>query len=123
MTTPEEKVEQSLKSPREAPSGPAPKHANYLLVFVALAVLTGIEIVVAQLPVPRAPILVPLAAIKVSLVALFYMHLRHDSKLFSAIFAAGILLALVFVTAMLIIFGWHVPAATNGLAMPSMTMP
>lgn len=118
MAIPEEKVEQGMKEPQGAPTSDAPKHANYLLVFFALAVLTGIEIAVTQLPLPRAPILIPLALIKASLVALFYMHLRHDSKLFSAVFVAGIVLAVVFISTMLIMFGWHTAGDMSGMAMP-----
>lgn len=71
---------------------PAKKHANYFVVFIALAILTAIEVGVTQIPltIPKGVILIPLALIKASLVALFYMHLRSDRKLFSAMFAMGI---------------------------------
>lgn len=107
MPIPEEKVEQGAKKPAHAPDSAAPKHSNYLLVFFALAALTGLEIAVTQFPLPRAPILIPLAFLKAGLVALFYMHLRYDSKLFSAIFVAGLLLGAGFIVSMLIFFGAH----------------
>ncbi len=76
------------------------KHPNYVLVFFALALLTVLEIIVAQLPLPRATILIPLSIIKASLVAMFYMHLRSDRRIFSALFILGFLLGI----AMLISF-------------------
>lgn len=124
MTVPEEKVEQGMKKPEGSQTSDAPKHANYLLVFFALAILTGIEIAITQLPLPKAPILIPLALIKASLVALFYMHLRHDSRLFSMVFAAGIILAIGFIGSMVIMFGWHHPGNMGAMSMPpGMVMP
>ncbi len=79
---------------------PAKKHPNYVLVFIALAILTAVEVAVTQLPVPKAPILIPLSVAKASLVALFYMHLRSDRKIFSAVFGMGIVIGV----AMLISF-------------------
>ncbi len=78
----------------------ARKHPNYLVVFIALAILTAGEITVTQLPLPRAPILIPLSIIKAALVALFYMHLRTDRRVFSFLFGLGF----VFGIAMLISF-------------------
>ncbi len=74
----------------------AKKHPNYIAVFIALALLTATEVAVTQIPVPipRAYILVPLSLIKAALVALFYMHLRSDSKLFSVVFILGVLFGL-----------------------------
>jgi len=55
------------------------KRPKYLLVFLALALITAIEVTVAA----RAPILlVVLSLAKVVLVALYYMHLKFSSGLF-----------------------------------------
>jgi len=78
----------------------ARKHPNYLLVFIVLAVLTAVEVLVTQLPLPQAPILISLSVIKAALVALFYMHLRSDRRIFSFFFGLGLLLGI----AMLISF-------------------
>jgi len=75
----------------------AKKRPNYVLVFIALAVLTVIEVAVVQFPLPRAPILIALSIIKAALVALFYMHLRSDSRIFSALFGLGIILGIAMV--------------------------
>lgn len=63
---------------------------NYLLVFLALAVLTVAEVGVTMLPIPQIPILAALAAAKIVLVAMFYMHLRTDSRWFTYIFLVPI---------------------------------
>ncbi len=81
------------------------KHPNYLLVFIGLGILTAIEIALSQgLPESvRIPLLLGLAFIKALLVALFYMHLRNDSRIFAFFFAAAIfLLAIPFVVALLL---------------------
>ncbi|GAB4469561.1 MAG: hypothetical protein Kow00124_04840 [Anaerolineae bacterium] len=59
------------------------KKPNYVAVFFALAILTAIEIAVTLLPVFRAPILAALATGKIVLVAMYYMHLRSDSRVFT----------------------------------------
>ncbi len=80
------------------------KRPNYLGVFVILAVLTALEIGVTYLPLPRVPILVPLALIKASLVALYYMHLKSDRKIFSVIFVMGLLFGLGLLLSLTILF-------------------
>ncbi len=77
------------------------KHPNYLVVFFALAGLTVVELIVTVIPtIPHAPILIPLSFIKAALVALFYMHLRSDRRIFSYAFGLGVILGI----AMLISF-------------------
>ncbi len=80
------------------------KHPHYLGVFWVLAALTAVEVVVTYLPVPRIPVLVPLAVLKATLVALFYMHLKYDRRIFSAIFLMGLLMALILIFALIVIF-------------------
>lgn len=81
-----------------------PSRPNYLGVFVMLTVLTAIEVGVTYLPLPRIPILIPLALLKASLVALFYMHLKFDKRSFAAIFAMGLLVGIGLILAMIAIF-------------------
>jgi len=70
---------------------------KYVGVFVGLAVLTGIEVAIAFAAHLEtnvlAPILLVLAAAKAALVALFFMHLKNDTKWFSLIFIYPLLLA------------------------------
>ena len=77
---------------------------TYLAVFVALAVLTALELTVTYLPIPRIPILIPLALIKASLVALFYMHLRYDKKVFSVVFIMGLLMGIGLILSLIALF-------------------
>lgn len=80
-------------------------HPNYLGVFVILTVLTAVEIGVTYLPLPRIPILIPLALIKAGLVALFYMHLKFDKRPFATIFGMGLLVGIGLILAMVALFG------------------
>ena len=69
----------------------------YLLVFLGLAVITGVEIALASVGLNRSlrvPIFVVLSLAKASLVAAFYMHLRTDSRFFTAIFITPVILIL-----------------------------
>jgi cytochrome c oxidase subunit 4 len=62
--------------------------SEYGKVFVALAVLTVIEIFVAGVPANPtlvAAALVALAVCKAAMVALYYMHLRYDRRLLTYI--------------------------------------
>jgi caa(3)-type oxidase subunit IV len=70
---------------------------TYLLVFLALALVTAIELALVSVGVDRAtrvPILILLSLGKASLVAAFFMQLRKDSRLYLAIFIAPVFLIL-----------------------------
>ncbi|MCC7162655.1 MAG: cytochrome C oxidase subunit IV family protein [Anaerolineae bacterium] len=73
---------------------------NYVGVFVALAILTAIEISItlifpseegAGATIGRVPLLLFLTVAKALLVILYYMHLKFDSRLYSYFFGAGVL--------------------------------
>jgi cytochrome c oxidase subunit 4 len=65
----------------------------YLAVFVFLSVFTAIEVGVSYLPERvKIPLLVLLSFIKASLVILYFMHLRHDSRLYAMFFVLGLVL-------------------------------
>jgi cytochrome c oxidase subunit 4 len=76
---------------------------TYLLVFVALLVLTAATVAVSYVELGPAHIAVALAiaTVKVLLVALFFMHVLHSGRLVWLIIGAavlwfGILLGLTF---------------------------
>ena len=52
-------------------------------------------------------ILLVLSAVKFALVAMFYMHLKQDSKLFSALFVFPILIAIVVILALFALFVYN----------------
>ena len=93
--------EQEAVAPRErAHPGPA----EYAKIGLALAIITAIEVAVYYLDVTQGVlvgVLVVLSAIKFSLVALWFMHLRFDSRVFSTLFVGGLALALaIFIVAL-----------------------
>ncbi|HZS00081.1 MAG TPA: cytochrome C oxidase subunit IV family protein [Chloroflexota bacterium] len=96
--------------------GPSVEHGHptaqkYIAIGVILAVITAIEVAVYYIPeyVPGfapllPPILLILSAIKFSLVVMFFMHLKFDSRLFSSFFVGGLLLAGAVLIALLALF-------------------
>jgi len=72
------------------------KRPNYLFVFIALAVFTGIETLVSyvQQAAIKFPTLIVLSVVKALLVLLYFMHLKTDSKVFSYLFIAGCILVI-----------------------------
>ncbi len=73
----------------------------YLTVGAALLFLTGLTVLVAQYNLGEFNLIVALliACTKASLVVLFFMHLKYDSKLYATVFIG----ALVFVTLFIIL--------------------
>jgi cytochrome c oxidase subunit 4 len=61
-----------------------PNIREYMIIFAVLAVITVLEVGVAKLPgVGKTSIslaLIGLALTKAAIVALFYMHLKHETK-------------------------------------------
>ena len=80
---------------------------NYVGVFGVLAVVTALEILVTYTPLPKVLILIPLAVIKAALVALFYMHLKIDRRVFSALFGMGLIMGIGLIISLSVLFGAH----------------
>ena len=74
-----------------------PSARRYVEIAVILAVITAIEVgtyyVQHQLGGLMVPILLVLSVAKFALVAMYFMHLKFDSKLLGWLFVAGIFLA------------------------------
>ena len=73
-----------------------PGPAEYVKIGVTLAIVTAVEVAVFYADIAQwalVAILVLLSALKFSLVVLWFMHLRFDSRLFSGFFVGGLLLA------------------------------
>jgi cytochrome c oxidase subunit 4 len=86
------------------------KHPNYVGVFIALGILTVIEVATSvYIAEPtRIPLLLIMAAAKGALVALYYMHLKFDSRIFSFFFGAAIfVLAIPFALVLLVMSQGH----------------
>ncbi len=75
---------------------------TYVGVFAALTMITAIEVILSVVSMPFNVVgpLVALSTTKVLLVAMYFMHLRFDSKWYTAVFAAGVPFAVVVLTVM-----------------------
>jgi cytochrome c oxidase subunit 4 len=88
------------------------QHASvglYWLIGIILGVITGIEVAIFYIPAiggALVPILLVLSAAKFAIVVMFFMHLRFDSKVFTALFLAGLSLAIFMVSALIILYYW-----------------
>lgn len=84
------------------------KSPNYVLIFVWLIVITAVEIGVGYIPsamVPTNityPLLLGMAGIKILLVALYFMHLRYDSRWFLLMIVVSLPLSVLFILAMVL---------------------
>jgi cytochrome c oxidase subunit 4 len=90
----------------ELTAHPGPK--QYVLVALVLAVATAMEVGWYYLDVPHGlfvALLMFLAVLKFSLVALWFMHLRFDNSIFKRLFVTGLLLAIAVYLIVLTIFG------------------
>ena len=85
-----------------------PGGKEYLAIAVVLTVITAIEVAIFYIPAMK-PVLVPslltLSALKFALVAMFYMHLKFDHRLFSWLFVVPMLLAGLVILALMKLFG------------------
>lgn len=84
-------------------------HPNYIGVFIALSVLTGLELLVAFLPwsqMTRIVILLVLAVWKAAMVGLYYMHLRYEPGRMRWLAVAPLPLAVILVYVVTREFRW-----------------
>ena len=89
-----------------------PAHATrrYIFVFAALAAITLIEIGMTQAPLAASlatGLFLAFSLAKATLVAMFFMHLREDSRIYTAIFLLPVVLVLAFSALMLMSAGGH----------------
>ncbi len=95
------------------PATSAVEHAHpgarqYLGIAVVLTVVTALEVAVFYMPAMHpvlVPVLLTLSALKFALVAMWYMHLKFDSRLFSWLFVVPMFIAALVVIALLKLFG------------------
>lgn len=113
-------------------STPHGEHAHptaglYAKVGLVLFVLTALEVGLYEItygghagPSARAimpffvPLLLLLSAAKFALVAMFYMHLKQDSKLFSGVFVFPLIIACVIIVGLMILMAYHMSFARAG---------
>ncbi len=83
------------------------KPAFYWAIGGVLTVITAVEVAVFYIPFLAAvlvPILLVLSAAKFILVVMFFMHLKYDSRVFSGVFLAGLVLAAFMTVALIILY-------------------
>jgi cytochrome c oxidase subunit IV len=105
MTTIEPTTDPQRAEPEHAGEGEAEEHLTYeehsdreyFVIAVVLALLTAMEVAASYLDLGPLfiPLLIVLMVIKFSLVVLFFMHLRHDARIFHFLFWSGVSLAVV----------------------------
>lgn len=84
-------------------------HPNYVMVWLALAVMTAVEVGITFLSWSKTTlilVLVGLAIWKALLVALYFMHLRFESRPLRILAVAPIPLAFILVLAVITEFRW-----------------
>jgi cytochrome c oxidase subunit 4 len=114
------------------PTAHEPEHAHptpgtYAKIGVFLFVLTALEVGLyegtygehagsfgASLQPFFVPLLLALSAIKFALVAMYYMHLKNDSKLFSGVFVFPIIIAAVIIVGLIVLQTYHWAFANSG---------
>lgn len=72
----------------------------YFTVFAALLVLTAVTVYIASFDFGSYNLVVAMAvaAVKASLVALIFMHLKYDNKMYAIAFVISLVMLAVFVT-------------------------
>ena len=79
----------------------------YWLIGGILTVITAVEVAIFYIPA-LDPVLVPvlliLSAAKFVLVVMFFMHLKFDSKIYTGLFLAGMVLAAFMMVALVVLF-------------------
>jgi cytochrome c oxidase subunit 4 len=104
-----------------------PTAGVYAKVGLVLFVLTALEVGLYEItygshagPSAEAikpffvPLLLLLSAAKFALVAMFYMHLKQDHKLFSGVFVFPLIIATVVIVSLIILMAYHFAFARVG---------
>lgn len=86
-----------------------PTPSMYFKVAMTLTIITAIEVGIFYLEwlgYGIIPILVILSGAKFAMVAMFYMHLKYEHRLFSTMFVCGLVLASAVVFALMFLFNF-----------------
>jgi cytochrome c oxidase subunit IV len=85
---------------------PSPK--EYIRIAIVLGVITVMEVSTYYMKPPRSiliPVLFVFTILKFSLVVMWFMHLRFDSRTYSRFFVTGIAFAITLYIVVLLLFG------------------
>ncbi len=92
----------------EVRQGAHPGPLEYIKIGLILAVITAVEVGIYYIEAIEGvlvPILIVLSALKFSMVVLWFMHLRFDSRLFAWLLAGGLMLAMMLMVIVLAMLG------------------
>jgi caa(3)-type oxidase subunit IV len=111
----------------EAHEAGHPTTGTYVKIGVVLFVLTALEVGLyeftygghagaggASLQPFFVPMLLLLSAAKFALVAMFYMHLKQDHRLFTGVFVFPLIIATVVILALIVLEAYHFAFARSG---------
>src|SRR5262245_1070467 len=104
-----------------------PSASVYAKVGLVLFILTALEVGLYEITYgehagPSAsaiqpffiPLLLLMSAGKFALVAMFYMHLKQDNRLFTGVFVFPLIIATVIILALIVLMAYHFAFARSG---------
>ncbi len=99
---------EEIEHEHESVHGGHPSVKEYIRIGVALAALTGIEVAIKYSGTSELVLVISLfffAAVKFTLVVLWFMHLRFDDRRYARFFVMGLALAFTLYLIVLATFG------------------
>jgi cytochrome c oxidase subunit IV len=115
----------STQAPAHEHAHPTP--STYAKIGLMLFVLTALEVGLYEVTFGESagsfghaiqpffiPLLLLMSAVKFALVAMYYMHLKNDSKLFSGVFVFPLIIASVVILALIALQAYHWAFARSG---------
>jgi cytochrome c oxidase subunit IV len=103
-----------------------PTPGTYTKVGLVLFILTALEVALYEITFGEhagalgdlhlvfVPALLTLSFAKFALVAMFYMHLKQDSRLFAGVFVFPLIIAAIVVLALAALMAYHMAFAQSG---------
>jgi cytochrome c oxidase subunit 4 len=101
----------------DAPHHPDhPSDGKYIQIALILGAITAVEVAASYIDIGKlfVPLLVVCMVLKFGIVAAFFMHLRFDNALYRRLFVAGLAIALVVYTVVLLTFHVFVDSDSGG---------
>ncbi len=104
-----------------------PSAGIYVKIGIVLFVLTALEVGLYEFTYGEhagaagmslqpffVPLLLLLSAAKFALVAMYYMHLKQDHRLFTGVFVFPLIIATVIIVALIVLRAYHFAFARSG---------
>ncbi len=104
-----------------------PSASLYAKVGLILFVLTALEVGLYEITYGEhagaasasirpffVPLLLLMSAAKFALVAMFYMHLKQDHRLFTGVFVFPLIIAAIIIVALIVLMAYHLAFAKGG---------